>query len=137
MKRIIGIIVGFILGIIIVSGGHMLSTLNYPPPSDLIIHDKEALRNYIQNMPNSAVSFVILSHFLGSFFGSFVSAKISNDYKFYIGLFVGSLFIIATIANNLNMPHSLNFGILDISLTVIAAYFGARMGSKNGINSEL
>lgn len=131
MKRITAVIVGFIAGMILVSLGHMLSTINHPPPADLSIHDKEGLDTYIKSMPLTAYLFVVLSHFLASLIGSFVAARISDQYKFYFGLFVGALFVIATISSNLSLPRSPKFVILDIGLALVATYLGAKLGSQS------
>ena len=136
MKKVIGIIVGFVLGLIIVGVGHVISSGMYPPPEDLNINDQEMLIEYIQGMPTKAIVFVIFSHAMAGFFSAFIAARLSDEYKLYVGYFVGVLFVISTVVNAFSLPHSFAVAGIDIFSTIFLAFLGARLGARSGENPK-
>lgn len=130
LRRVGAILAGLFAGFVIVGTIQMISGYLYPPPDDLNFHDKEGILIHMQSLPTMAFVIVILAHVIGTFVGAFISARITDAYKFYFGLFVGALFVVATISNLLMMPHPTWMIGTDILLTIGAAYLGARIGSR-------
>lgn len=129
-QRILAVILGFFTGFVLVILVQMISAKLYPPPEDLLTQDVEALKRYFTALPGPARIIILAAHVLGAFGGSFVASKFANSYKFYIGLIVGFILLIASISSNLGSYVPALIFILDTLLTIGAMLLGARLGSK-------
>ncbi|MBT8229404.1 MAG: hypothetical protein KJO50_04035 [Bacteroidia bacterium] len=135
MRKIIAIVVGFFAGMLLVSAGHILSSLMHPLPEDLNINDTEGLLAHIQAMPVKVILLIICFHIIAGFISSFLASRIADSHQLYIGFFVGLLFIVSTVSNAFRFPHSFWMTALDIFGVILFVFLGARMGSKSSSNS--
>lgn len=130
MRRIIAVVVGFIAGMVLVLIGSLIIRELHPMPEDLNIHDHERLLDWKKSIPNKLLMIEIIFHVLAGFLSSFLAARIADSYKFYIGIFIGLLFVVSTIVNAFSLPHSFWMTALDIFGVLIFVYLGAKLGSR-------
>ena len=102
----------------------------YPPPQDLNFHDKEGILAHMQSLPDKAFIMVIVAHTLSTLAGAFVAARIAPNHKIYYGIFVGALFVVASLSMIMSVPHPRWMILTDILLVTLLAYLGAKLGSK-------
>ena len=129
MRRIIAILVGFIIGMILVMIAHIVVRNLHPMPADLNIHDREGLLDWKRSIPYKVILIEVSFHIVAGFSAAFLAARITDQNKFYIGLFIGLLFVFSTIANVFSFPHSFWMAVFDVFGVIIFAYLGARIGS--------
>lgn len=108
----------------------MISTSIYPIPEGLDMSNAEQLKSYISTLPTGAFALVILSHVLGAFMAGFVAAMVSRSDRMKYGWIAGGVILLFTIWNAIEIPHPTLVMILDLVLTTIAAYMGARLGAS-------
>ena len=128
LKRILAVILGFVSGFVTVGLIQTISAQMYPPPGDLIIQDNEALEAYFYSLPHKARYIIMLAHVVGCFIGAYIAAKLSDKYKFYMGLLVGVVMFVASFSYNLASFCPRGIFIIDLGLCILAVYLGARLG---------
>lgn len=138
-RNVLAAVVAVIAGMIVVAIVQMIIPSIYPFPEDLVFDptNPDDRAKLIEMMPTGAHALVILAHSLGALTASLLAAKISKEFKFRTGMVAGMVLVIATITNFINMGHSMTFGLIDISLSIIFTYIGAKMGSKGEVYIEV
>lgn len=94
-----GILVAFATVFAIDLAGHQI----YPLPSDLNMHDPEAVGAFIRTMPPGALAFVLIAWFVGAVDGGIVAALISR--RAWTVWPIAALVAVAGIVNVLMIPH--------------------------------
>ena len=136
-RNLLGGLVGIILGMLTVSFGERFSHRYYLPPANIDIEDKEALAEMITSMPTSALAIILLAHFLGAFVAAFVASKLAGKNKFFLGLVAGAVILIGTITKLFLIPHPIYISILDVFLTLVGLYLGAKLASPSEVDFDL
>ncbi len=131
IKRIAAVFIGFISAFVLTGLVQMMSAKMYPPPEDLITQDLEAIERYFKALPANARLIMLVAHVLGAFVGAFIASKIADSYKLYLGLLVGVVMLVASVSYNLaSFAPAWSF-LSSLILTGLAAYIGARLGSRS------
>lgn len=130
-RNIIGGIIGVVAGIFLVALSQQMMPHFFEMPEGLDPTDPEDRATLVSLMPVSAEAVVIFGHILGAFAASFIAGTISGRFKNRTGWMAGLIIIIATITNFLVMGHDMKFGLVDIPMTILATYLGAKLASRN------
>ena len=104
LRRVGAVIFGGFAGfsLFAVVQGYLLS--QFPPPEGFIPQDVEASTAYFRSLPDKAFMIVLAGQVFAAFSASFLAAKIADKYKFYIGLLVGGMFVVAVISYIMTIP---------------------------------
>ena len=94
-----GLVVAFATVFAIDLAGHQI----YPLPSDLNMHDPEAVGAFIQTMPTGALALVLIAWFVGALDGGVVAALIAR--RAWTVWPVAGLVAAAGVVNVLMIPH--------------------------------
>ena len=94
-----GLLVAFATVFAIDLAGHQI----YPLPSDLNLHDPEAVGAFIRTMPSGALALVLIAWFVGALGGGVVAAAISR--RAGTVWLVAALVAVAGVVNVLMIPH--------------------------------
>ncbi len=137
LRNILGGLLGFAIGIFSVGFLGKMSQRVYPPPKFMDIEDKDAMAEFAANMPTKALAIILLSHFVGTFLAAFISSRIASKNKFFLGLITGLVILIAAATIILTMRHAIYISILDIFLSIVGLYLGARLGSAQEVVMDL
>ena len=70
-RRFLGVLVGFIVGVIVVALIEGISLKAHPFPSDLNPDDQEAMRTFMEGLPMKTFVLVLVAHGAGSFIAGF------------------------------------------------------------------
>ena len=126
VRGIIGVIVGFVAGMVFMMALHMASTVVYPPPEnvDLMSQDPENVERmnaWFESLPTGAFLLAVASHGLGCMFGAIVAMLISGRHALWPSIVIGVLFTICGVANLFSIPHPSWFPYVDIPIYLILA----------------
>lgn len=132
-RNILSGIIGIVLGMVTVASIDRLSHLIYMPPLDIDPTNKGELREMVLSMPSTALLVIFMAHLIGAFVASLISAKFASKNKFLMGLLAGAVILIATITRLSMIPHPIYLSLLDVFLTLIGMYAGARIGSAGEV----
>lgn len=130
-RRVLSVVLGFITGFVLVVLIQMISAKMYPPPSDMLPQDTEAIKQYFSTLPIEARLIIVLAHVVGTFGGCYIAAKLADKSKFYMAIVVGVLMLVSTISSNMASYIAVSIFLLDTLLTLAAVYLGARIGSRS------
>ena len=128
-KKILSVIAGVIAGTIVIYLVETICSKVFPPPPGVdIMKDMEALKEYINNAPLSAMLIVLLGYVLGSLVAGVVSSRISGGMR--QPLIAGVVLMAAGIMNLFQLPHPLWFAIASLLTYIPFAYIGGMLGMK-------
>jgi len=128
-KRVLAVILGFVTGFVLVTLIQSISAGMYPPPEDLIAQDTEALKAYFSSLPTKARYIILAAHAIGCFGAAYITSKFADNYKFYLGLLVGLMMLVAGASYNLASYSPIWAFAADIISSLCFAYLGAKWGS--------
>ena len=95
----VGVVVAFATVFAIDLAGHQI----YPLPSDIDLHDPEAVGAFIRTMPAGALALVLIAWFVGALDGGVAAAAISR--RTWTVWPVAGLVAVAGVVNVLMIPH--------------------------------
>ncbi len=102
-KAILGIVAGLVVAFATVFAIDLAGHQIYPLPSDLNMHDPEAVGAFVQTMPPAALAVVVVAWFVGAFDGGIVAALISR--RAWTVWPIAALVAAAGVVNVLMIPH--------------------------------
>jgi len=126
-RRVIALIVGFVIGFIVVSIIQMISSKMYPPDPGMLPQDTEALQQYFTSLPLNARYIIMASHIIGGFSAAFITAWIADSNKMILAILVGIIIVIATVSYNLVSLAPSYILVLDFILTSFFVYLGGKL----------
>ena len=130
LRLILSIVGGVIIAFVIVMAGDMLSqslaASAGPPPTDM--NDRAAMEAYMAGLPTMVFIAMLATWTVAAFTAAAFAARFGRRGA-WPGWVAGGLFLCATAANLLMIPHPAWMAIAGVVLVVAAAWFGARMGS--------
>jgi hypothetical protein len=92
--------------------------------------DREAIRQLFASIPVGALLVVVVGWALGSFAGSFTTARLAPGRGFTQALILGAILVLAGIANNVGLPPPGWFWAVSIAALVAGTLTGGRLGAR-------
>ena len=105
-RKILAVIVALIVAFAIMMIVEMLNSMVVARPSDAVMRDPIALREYMANGPVKAYLVVLFGYILASFVGGFIVTKMSRRESpgTTLPIIIGVLLTLAMVANILMLP---------------------------------
>jgi len=119
-RIIIGIIVGFALGLAVVIGGDTLNHTLFPAPSS------DQWAEYVLGAPLQTLILLPIAYVLAALVAAFVAAKIAR--RAWAGWVAGGFLTGATFVNLFTITHPIWLIALVVIGAPLAIWFGARAG---------
>lgn len=115
-----GVAAGFV-GVLMVE---LVSARVYPMPDDLRIDDRQAMVEFVSQLPVGALGFLVAAHLVGAILaGAACEAFLREDW--WPGpLILGSLFTMAGVANLIAIPHPFWFAVIDCLCYLPGSFLG-------------
>ncbi len=127
IKRILSVLAGLVAGFITISIGDGITQHLYPA-NGLNYQDKEALKNFITQLPNSCFAMMLSYWCLSSFIGGMVAGKVNPKSWLHSSLLTGLLLLAASIGNMVMIPYHPNWMMVScIILYIPLAYLGGKL----------
>ncbi|MCA8996520.1 MAG: hypothetical protein KDA80_06040 [Planctomycetaceae bacterium] len=123
-KKIAAVLFGLVAGggtVALVEG---ISSVLYPPPPGMNFHDPDAMKSFVATLPAGAFLLVLLAHACGAFVAGLVCSWFLRRRFVRGGVLLGSLFLMAGVANLLTIPHPVWFAVIDILVYLPCALAG-------------
>jgi hypothetical protein len=123
---LLGVVLGFIAGAVVMTVLHMASGLVYPPPEGLDMWSQEPeqlerMREWFSTLPAGAFLLAILVHGLGCMGGAVVAMLIAGRRSLWPAVIVGVLFTAAGVINLTSIPHPSWFPYVDLPVYMVLA----------------
>ena len=105
-RKILAVIVAMVVAVAIFMIVEMINTMVVAPPSDAVMKDPAALREFMANGPVKAYIIVLIGYLIGSFAGGFIVTKMSRRESpgLTLPIIVGALVSLGMVANILFLP---------------------------------
>jgi hypothetical protein len=129
------VILGLIAAVAVVSAVEACNLLFVKVPANFDALSPQEKAAFIDALPLAALLVVLLAYVLGPFAGSFVAARVAARAPLVHGGLVGLVFLAATIANLIAVPHPLWFNVAAPPALLAAAWLGARAGAARPATS--
>ena len=123
---LLGVVLGFVIGMVFMMFLHMASAFVYPLPEGVDFMSQEPenrtrLEEWFSTLPAGAFLLATVCHGLGCFAGALVAMLVSGRRSLMPALIVGVLFTIAGIMNLASIPHPAWFPFVDLPVYLIGA----------------
>ena len=105
-RKILAVVVAMIVAIAIMMIVEMANSMVIMPPSDAVMKDPAALREFMANGPVKAYVIVLIGYLLASFAGGFIVTKMSRRESpgLTLPIIIGVLLELGMVANILMLP---------------------------------
>jgi hypothetical protein len=124
-RSLVAVVAGVVASFVIIAVVEFVSNRVFPTPPGTDLNNPQALRDAASRVPTGAMVLVMTGWGLGTFVGAWLAARISGWSPVAHGMMVGSLFILATIANLIMIPHPGWVWAVSLPILPALAYFGA------------
>ena len=129
---LVGLVVAFGTVMLVEWAGHQV----YPPPADLDYTDAAQMNNYISTLPLGAFLFVLLAWFSGTVAGGMAACRVAVDKPIVFASIIGTMMLVATIANMMIIPQPTWFSITAIVLIAAGTLLASRWSSTTGARTR-
>lgn len=131
LRLILSIVVGVVIAFVIVMAGDMLSQSMAasagPAPTDM--SDRAAMEAYVAGLPTVVFVTMLATWTVAAFAAAAFAARFGRRGA-WPGWVAAGLFLCATAANLIMIPHPAWMAVAGVVLVVAAGWFGARVGSS-------
>lgn len=130
IRKIAAVIIGAILAIVLIIVVEKLSHSIYPPPTNLDMSDKEAIRAYFGSVPAGALLFVGAAWMIGAFGGGLLATFIAKESAVTNCVIIGGLVLVGAVMNLISIPHPTWFSISSIIAIVATTFLTAKVSAR-------
>ncbi|WP_332639971.1 hypothetical protein [Brevundimonas sp.] len=131
LRPILSIAGGVIIAFVIVMAGDMISqslaASAGAAPTDM--NDRAAMEAYVAGLSTAVLFAMLATWTVAAFAAAFVAARFGRRGA-WPGWVASGLFLCATAANLLMIPHPGWMAVAGVVLVIAAGWFGARVGSR-------
>jgi hypothetical protein len=134
LKNFLSVLAGVVSGMALIMIFEPLGMRFYPLPPGTDVHNSEAIKLAMSNMPRGAFLYLLGSYGLASLAGGIVATLLSGREKSSPALITGSVLTFGGIMNLCMLPHPLWFMIVNILEFIPLAYLGYLAIRNRGAN---
>lgn len=132
IRAILSIVAGVVAAFVIVMLGDMAShavaaSAAGAPPADM--SDRAAIEAYMAGLPATVFMVMLAGWTIAAFAAAFIAARLGRKGP-WPGWVAAGVFLCATAANLLMIPHPVWMAVAGVALVVAGGWAGARLGSK-------
>lgn len=127
-RSVLAVIAGLVAAMIFVVGTEAVWAVVYPPDPGVDMYDIEACKAHIAKLPADAYVIAAAGWGLAVFAGSWVATRLGPGRNPAHGNVVGSILLIAAVANMLMLPYPSWFWGLNLVTFTAADLLGAKLG---------
>lgn len=129
-RSILGIVLGFLTGVVVVVLIESTGLLIHPLPAGTKMTDAAAMKAHAAKAPPAAKIPVGIAWFVGPLIGSWLAAFIARRAFLAHALIIGFVFLAADVSNLLSLPHPLWLVVVGLIAPLFAAWLGASLAAR-------
>jgi hypothetical protein len=130
-RSVMAVVAGCLAAYFHIGAIQALSRIIYPPPEGLDPAKPETMAAYMKVIPTGAMLMILLAWLVGTFAGSWLTARLAPEPKRNHGLIIGALFTIAAMASMVAIPHLAWFWVASLAAFLPVSYLGAALASPS------
>lgn len=124
LKRILSVILGFIVASIVIFAFEWIGTYLHPSLQHIDPKDPKAIADMMNQMPFTAFLWLLFGYVVGSFVGGLTATMISGRQNFIPSIIVGIILTAGGIINVVTIPHPFWFVVISNLAYLPFAWFG-------------
>lgn len=128
LRNIFGVVAGIVASQAIVAGGDWLSSVLYPINDDIDSLDPAQLAAWVDSVPLPAKLILVGTWALASMAGPWLALRVAD--RAWAGWVVAALFLAASIANQMMLPHPVWMVVCAVLLPVAGGWLAQRLHRK-------
>lgn len=126
LKRIVSIILGLAAAVVVIMIVEAISHILFPvAPIDM--NNKEAIKQFMADLPVGAMVMVLTAWIMGSFFGAITSTLINKENGLRNSITVGIIILMLSVLNLIMLPSPVWMWVGALTLIVPAAWAGHKL----------
>jgi hypothetical protein len=125
---VIAVVLALVLALALLSGVEVMSSILHPEPPGLKPDDLDAIKEHVARYPPAVLLLGGLAWGLATFLSAWLATRLGAGRHPAHGILVGSILLVAAIANMLMLPYPVWFWILNLVLFPVGFCLGARLG---------
>jgi len=125
---VLAVVLGLVLALALVIGVEVMSSIYHPLPPGLDPSDPEVIKGHVVRYPSGVLLLAGLGWGLTSFLSAWLATRLGSERHPAHGILVGSILLVAAIANMLMLPYPMWFWILNLVVFPAAFCLGAMLG---------
>ena len=127
-RSVIAVVLALVLAVALVVGVEVMSSILHPLPPGLDPADPEVLKAHVAGYPAGVLLLAGLGWGLTTLLSAWLATRLGSGRHPAHGILVGSILLIAAIANMLMLPYPIWFWILNLVVFPAGFCLGARLG---------
>lgn len=135
LRLVLGVVVGFVLGSIVMMGCHIATMPLYPAPEGVDVWDpdqREAVKAWMETLPAGAFVVAALCHWVGTAAGVAIAMLITQRRSLRPAWVMGAVFLVAGAVNLTQVPHPGWFAFVDLPGYLVVAWLVGRWMLRPG-----
>lgn len=130
-RTILGLIVGAVIACLALAGGHYANAELYPRPPGLDLGTSEALTEFANAAPASALACILAAWALAGLAGGWITAMIAGPHRRGIALAIGALLTAGVIVQATRVPNPEWVVVLGMLLPIPFAVAGSLLATPH------
>ena len=128
VRSVLGVIAGLVAAMVLIVGTEAVWAVVYPPVPGVDLHDMEACKAHIAQLPADAFVIAAVGWGLAVLAGSWVATRLGAGRHPAHGYVVGLILSAAAVANMLMLPYPALFWVLNVVSFPACTYLGIPWG---------
>jgi MFS family permease len=124
---------GAFTGIVLIALGQLASARVYPLPEGVDPANREAMGEFIRNLPAPAMLLVLGGYMIGVAGGAWVAGRLSATVPRRQVFMVTAVFLIASVMNLTAFPHPIWFWATNLGAVIAGGWIALRMQPNRGV----
>jgi MFS family permease len=130
LRSLKSVVVGVGISAVIFMIITVISRFLYPRPQNIALDDKEGFTQFLQNQPIGEQLFISLSFIISALVGTYIASRMSDRYRFWIGIGGGCFILMVCISIFLYIPYPKSYAGITILSVMASMVIGAFLGSR-------
>ncbi len=136
VRSVLAVIAGLVAAMFFIVGTEVVWAVVYPPAPGVDLHDIEACKAHIAQLPADAFVIAAAGWGLAVFAGSWAATRLGPGRHPAHGNVVGSILLFAAVANMLMLPCPVWFWVLNLVTFTAADLLGAKWGRARSSDGQ-
>jgi hypothetical protein len=126
-RSVIAVVLALVLALALIIGVEVMSSVLHPLPPGLDPGDPEVIKAHVVRYPPGVLLLAGLGWGLTTLLSAWLATRLGSGRHPAHGILVGSMLLVAAVANMLMLPYPVWFWVLNLVIFPASIYLGARL----------
>ena len=136
VRSVVAVVLGLIVAMFFVVVVEVVGSVLHPFPPGVDPTDYDAVKAHVARIPTWVLLLCDVGWGLGTFVSSWVATRLGSGRRFAHGIVVGSILLVAAVANMLMLPYPVWFWVANLVGFPVAFTWGAKLGQPRSSTGQ-